>query len=147
MDGRKGGGRTGREREGGSRGAGRDRKEEGEQGEIGRKKGESGEIGRERDEGQEGRDRDAGQEGRESGMRGRREGPREGTERDGSRWICKKEERKRPGEKVMERESTINQNSSRQYLHCLLHEEEAIERKREAPAEEGRSRKIQWKMT
>jgi hypothetical protein len=43
----------------------------------------------------------------------------------------------------MERETTINKNHGKQYLRCLLHEEDAIERKRKAPEEERRSSKRQ----
>ncbi len=39
----------------------------------------------------------------------------------------------------MDRETTINQNDTKEYLHSLLVAEEAIESNREAPEGEGRS--------
>jgi hypothetical protein len=39
----------------------------------------------------------------------------------------------------MDRETTINQNDTKEYLHSLLDAEEAIESNREAPVGEGRS--------
>jgi hypothetical protein len=55
--------------------------------------------------------------------------------------FVEKEEKNRPGEKVMEREATINQNDSKEYLHSLLHEVKAIDRKWKAPEEEERRSK------
>jgi hypothetical protein len=41
----------------------------------------------------------------------------------------------------MDRETTINQNDTKEYLHSLLDAEEAIKSNREAPEGEGRSSK------
>jgi hypothetical protein len=52
--------------------------------------------------------------------------------------LRRKKKRTRPGEKMMDRETTINQNDTKEYLQYLLDAEEAIEINREAPEGEGR---------
>ncbi len=47
----------------------------------------------------------------------------------------------RPGEEMMDKETTINQNDAKEYLHSLLDAEEAINSNREAPEGEGRTSK------
>jgi hypothetical protein len=89
--------------------------------------------------------------GRKKGMRDRRE-----IERKRGSWgrmgeigrkgwesmeLRRKKKRMRPGEKMMDRETTINQGDTKEFLHYLLDVEEAIEINREAPEGEGRSLK------
>ena len=97
----------------------------------GRSRGRRGCGARGRSRGRVGRDReeegDAGQEG-EAGQKGRE-----------SMEMGRKKKQKRPGEKVMDRETTINQNDTKEYLHSLLDAEKAIESNMEAPEGEGRS--------
>jgi hypothetical protein len=76
-------------------------------------------------------------------MRGSREGL-EGRGRDREKrreWMELKRKKKETGEKVMDRETTINQNDAKEYLHSLLDAEEAINSNREAPEGEGRTSK------
>jgi hypothetical protein len=47
----------------------------------------------------------------------------------------------RPGEKMMDRETTINQNDTKEYLHYMLDAEEAIKINREASDGKRRCKK------
>jgi hypothetical protein len=74
--------------------------------------------------------------GGESRMQGtRREIGRKGRE---SMKLRGKKKRMRPGEKMMVRDTTINQNDTKEYLHSLLDAEEAIKSNRKPPEREGR---------
>jgi hypothetical protein len=69
----------------------------------------------------------------------------------------RKKKKKRPGEKVMDRDTTINQNDTKEYLHSYLlagcgrsHQEEERSTRRRGTvvaATKRWSRKIQWTMT